>query len=196
MLTKSAKGIYVISNINPSRHSYIDEVCSHFGDGFRIFKPHTDNKYNADNSKIEYGAFFTDKVEMNKADVSLVLMPLFGRDCSSEIGYSHGIGNCVIAYANRMETEQERDWLNDWMVKGFLDYIITDNQQAFQLLGSNPLLRQKEQSTQITINHKIKSLGELPEIVQKLLAEKINSQNLLMRLDKKVRKAYYSSLHT
>lgn len=137
------KRIYIISNIHPSRHDYINSVCSPLSKIYKVFKPHVDNKYNLDNAKIEFSVFYKDKTEIDKADISLILMPLFGRDCAAEIGYSQGIGNCVIAYVEKMETAIEKDWLNDWMVKGFIDFIITPDTKTYNLLLDNQLIKHK-----------------------------------------------------
>lgn len=172
--------IYVISNIHPSRHPYIDSVCSRFDSRFLIFKPHLDNEYNKDNAKIEFCVFQRDKEELDKSDISLVLMPLYGRDCASEIGYSQAMGKAVISYVQKMGTRQERDWLNDWMVKGFLDYIITSDYFTYQLLSSNPLIKQKtayeSRFGRKAMVHKIDNLEDLSDLCESLLVEKIISK--------------------
>lgn len=139
----SREKIYIISNIHPLRHSYINTVCLKLEKDFKIFRPHVDNKYDADNSNIEFSVFYKDKIEIDKADISLILMPLYGRDCATEIGYSQGIGNCVIAYVEKMETAIEKGWLNDWMVKGFIDFIITSETKTYNLLLNNQLIKHK-----------------------------------------------------
>ncbi len=162
--------VYIISNIHPSRHHYIDSVCFYLEKYYKVFKPHIDNKYNLDNTKIEFPVFYKDQREMGKANISLVLMPLFGRDCAAEIGYSKGIGNKVVACVERMESEQEKDWLNDWMVKGFLDHIITTDLKAYNLLLENPLLKDKEKFEKQKGKNKfiyfIENKEELPVILK------------------------------
>lgn len=168
--------IYVISNIHPSRHTHIDSVCSKLDSRYLVFKPHIDDEYNLDNSQIEFSAFHRDQQAIDRADISLVLMPLFGRDCAAEIGYSQGIGNAVIAYVDQMGTDQEKDWLDDWMVKGFLDYIITTDEKAYQLLSSNPLIQQKtdydQRKGKKRMVHKIDNIEELSDLLEALLKEK------------------------
>lgn len=164
-------GVYVISNIHPSRHDYIDSVCSKLDDSYSVFRPHADNQYNLDNVKIQFAAFHKDQQEMDRADISLVLMPLFGRDCAAEIGYSKGIGNVVIAFVAGMETYQERDWLNDWMVKGFIDNIITTDKSAFDLLSNNLLIAEKEQFEKKKVVYFLESEKKLSDLITDLLKE-------------------------
>jgi len=180
MKEKGQIGVYVISNIHPNRHNHLDAICSKLNSRYLVFRPHKDNQYNLDNSKIEFGTFYIDQQEMDKADVSLVLMPLFGRDCAAEIGYSQGIGNVVIAYVESMATEQERDWLNDWMVKGFLDYVITPEEETYQLLSSNPLIAQKtayqRKNGKSGMVHKIRGRKDLSNLIEKLSEEKCQTR--------------------
>jgi len=170
--------VYIIANIHPSRHNYIEKVCSKLNSDFELFKPHVDNEYNLNNSKIEFGAFYKDKVEMDKAEISLVIMPLFGRDCACEIGYSRGIGNCVIAWVDKMESKQEQDWLNDWMVKGFIDYIITPNKKSYKLLSNNPLILEKQQFEKQFGKKKVVYFlnfwQDLSEMISQILIERKN----------------------
>lgn len=170
--------IYIISNIHPSRHDYINRVCSYLEKDYKLFKPHVNNKYNLDNTKIEFSVFYKDRCEINKASISLALMPLFGRDCASEIGYSKGIGNKVIAYVEKMETEQEKDWLNDWMVKGFIDYIITSDLNSYNLLLENSLLKDKKkfekQKRKNKIIHFINRIECLSPAIQSILKKESN----------------------
>ena len=176
MKLKKQIGVYVISNINPSRCPYINKICANLDNRYRVFKPHLDNKYNVDNAEIEFNAFYVDKVELDKADISFVLMPLFGRDCAAEIGYSRGIKNCIIAYVDKMESKQEKDWLNDWMVKGFIDYIITVDKKAYSILYKNPLIIEKERFEhslgKSKVVHLIDSPKELSNIMEILLDER------------------------
>lgn len=168
--------MYIISNIHPSRHNFINSVCSFLEKDLKLFKPHVDNEYNLDNAKIGFPAFYKDRVELDKADISLVLMPLFGRDCAAEIGYSQGIGNCVIAYAEKMEAIKERSWLDDWMVKGFIDYILTPDIKTYNLLSKNPLIKEKEifekKLGKNKLVHFIKNKKDLPNVIKELLKEK------------------------
>lgn len=170
--------VYLISNINPSRHAYLNWICSKLDSTFEIFKPHEHKQYDSNNSKIEFRAFHRDKIEMDKAQISLVIMPLFGRDCASEIGYSRGIGNCVIAWVEKMETKQEKDWLNDWMVKGFIDYIITPSKEAYGILCNNPLIFEKERFEKrfgkTKVVHLLNSGEEISEVMRKMLKERKN----------------------
>ncbi|MEW6571358.1 MAG: hypothetical protein AB1390_09325 [Nitrospirota bacterium] len=165
--------VYVISNIAPNRLKYIDEVCSNLDDGrYRIFKPHCFNQYNEDNTKIEFEAFFKDQQEIDNADICLVLMPLYGRDCAAEIGYSQGMGKCVVAYVKQMSTNQENDWLNDWMVKGFLDYIVTDDLAAYQKLSSDQFIKRHEEYINRKMVHLIKNQNSLDIKLEELMIEK------------------------
>ena len=136
--------VYAIANIHPTHCEKIERICNLLDGRFDIFMPHKHNEYNLDNKKIQLGAFRTDKEAMDKSDMALVVMPLYGRDCASEIGYCQGKDKCIVAYVDQMRAAQERDWLNDWMVKGFLNYIITPDQEAYSILLSDELLKEKQ----------------------------------------------------
>jgi len=112
--------------------------------------------------------FLTDKEEIDKSDVCLILMPLFGRDCAAEIGYSKGKEKCVIAYVDSMNSDQEKDWLNDWMVKGFIDYYLTVSNTAYNLINKNPFIIQKQNLKKTDIVFLLKSTDELSELILEL----------------------------
>ena len=160
--------IYLISNINPNRHKYINKICQFLDDSYDVFKPHLDNKYNLDQSKIEYDVFLTDKEQMEKSDVCLILMPLFGRDCAAEIGFSKGIGKCVIAYVGEMEKDYQRNWLNDWMVKGFIDCYITTCEASYKLMMNNELIKKKQEYADYKLVIYLSSLDQLSKEIMEV----------------------------
>ena len=167
----STYNVYVISNIHPSRYDVINELCEDLDYRFNLFNPHINNEYNLDNSKIEFKVFEKDKLEIDKADISLVLMPLFGRDCAAEIGYSYAIGNTVIAYVSEMNSKQDKDWLNDWMVKGFINYIVTLNKEVYELLRKDVLLNGKENRDGENVF--LIEKKELSDVIERLHLDKI-----------------------
>ena len=160
--------IYVISNIASCRHEYINFFSSHLDERFCVFNPYLLNQYNIINSKIEYKVFLKDKLEIDLSDISIVLLPLYGRDCASEIGYANGLGKCIIGYIDKMETDIDINWLDDWMVKGFIDYIITTDRDSYKKMKENPFFHQEENyKNKITI-HYIEKISNISEKIEDL----------------------------
>ena len=40
--------------------------------------------------------------------------------------------------------DNQLEWLRDWMVKGGVDYIITNNQKTWKILTNDPILKFKK----------------------------------------------------
>ncbi len=142
--------VYIISNIDPKRNmpDYIERTCSKLDKRFQIFKPHSLQISN-NHSDLAFNAFNSCKKEIDKAKISLILLPLIGRDCASEIGYSKGIGNCNIAYIKNIKTKEEKEHFNDWMVKGWIDYYITPDKKTYNMLLKDHLIKTKMENSKV-----------------------------------------------
>lgn len=167
--------IYVISNINPKRHDYIKYVTLNLDNRYEVFNPYIHNVYNQDQKKMEYNVFYKDKLEIDKCNISIVLLPLYGRDCAAEIGYSYGKNKCVISYIEEINNELDSDWLNDWMVKGFTNYIITISNKTYSILKKDLFFKQKERYLNKNVIFYIDNINELSEKVYELFCDYQNT---------------------
>ncbi|MDD5295060.1 MAG: hypothetical protein PHP21_04095, partial [Patescibacteria group bacterium] len=65
--------------------------------------------------------------------------------------------------------DTQMEWLRDWMVKGGIDYVITNNSSAYNTLKKDPILKHKK----IILLKHLKNLNkELKNIYQKHYDEK------------------------
>lgn len=166
--------VYLISRISPSAQAYNAEVARAAGERFSVFVPHEDNPYNTPHQQIQEGVFRKDLEAMLQARFALAAAP-FGTDCAAEAGWFNGEGKPVIVFVRDLE-----DWLRNWMVKGFVDVVITDNKDTYNILSKDPILSQREV-------HYIDSIEKLDEfLLQKfnyLVSPQIKQDELIDGID-------------
>lgn len=124
---------YLVSRINKSYHPHHEALCSQlkkYANIDPIFIPHLFNPWDIPPKEIEAHVFEEDLSQMKKNMIGIVSFPI-GKDCSSEIGWFHGNHKTVIGIIWDSNTEHSNTCIDqynnissDWMVKGFLTYVI------------------------------------------------------------------------
>jgi len=167
--------VYLISRISPFAQPYNNEVANAAGDRFSVFVPHKDNPFNIPHDQIQERVFRTDLEAMLKASLALAAAP-FGVDCASEAGWFNGEGKPVVVFVRNLE-----DWLRNWMVKGFVDVVVTDNRDTYEKLANDPILSKREV-------HYIDSIDNLNELLLErfryLVSPEIKSGELIDGIDR------------
>jgi nucleoside 2-deoxyribosyltransferase len=134
--------IYLIARISEDAHAWNNEVASIFDrKKFEVFCPHKDNPWDDNQIRHEEVSQLIVDVDVEAISDSHfgLALPLFGRDCAWECGYYAGIKKPVVVFI-----EKETEWFRDWMVKGGINYVVTNNQKTFQLLKKDSILCHKE----------------------------------------------------
>ena len=132
--------IYLSARISKDAHEWNEKVCGVLRSPFEIFQPHQHNPWNIAHEKLERHVYQTDLDAMIASDMGLLLPP-YGRDCAWETGWYACSEKPLVVFASG-----QTEWLRDWMVKGGVDHVITDDAVTYAKLSSDQILR-KEQIT-------------------------------------------------
>jgi hypothetical protein len=149
--------IYVAARISEESRLWTDKVCDHLDDSFELFKPKDHNPWSKRHEYFSKNVFDVDLKAMKRSHIGL-LLPEYGTDCAWEAGwYSNSKKPMVIFIDTQME------WLRDWMVKGGIDYIVTNEQPTYKILREDPILRHKK----IFLIENMKDLNKVLKIIYK-----------------------------
>jgi len=150
--------IYIIARISGDAHFWTDKVCNQLDNSFEIFKSKDHNPWNEKHETFSKNVFDIDLEAIKKSHLGLML-PEYGNDCAWESGYYANSEKPLVVFV-----DAQREWLRDWMVKGGVDYVITNNSSTYKKLKDDPILRYKK----IILVKKLRSLNkELKKIYQK-----------------------------
>lgn len=131
--------IYLIARISKDAHSWNNKISSSLNsNSIKIFKPHEHNPWNLEHKKFEKEVFETDLAAIKKSHIGLCL-PEFGNDCSWECGWYSNSKKPLVAFV-----DQQTSWLRDWMIKGGINHVITNNQDTLKILQDDPILKHKQ----------------------------------------------------
>lgn len=130
--------IYVIARISEDAHLWTDKICDQLDHRFAIFKPKDHNPWNKRHETFAKNVYDIDVKAIRNSHIGL-LLPEYGKDCAWECGWYAHASKPVVAF---VDTQME--WLRDWMVKGGIDYVVTNNASTFRILKKDPILRHKE----------------------------------------------------
>jgi hypothetical protein len=144
--------LYVIARISAEAHSWTDQVCSFLKPPVEAFIPYKHNPWNLAHRKIEPNIYTRDLKAMKEAHIALAL-PEFGNDCSFEVGWFTNSKIPLLIFTN-----DQTKWLNDWMTKGGVDVVVTNNKVTYDLLRLDPILKYKRLFS-------IERLGMLQDII-------------------------------
>ncbi|MFA5021615.1 MAG: hypothetical protein WC508_00845 [Patescibacteria group bacterium] len=161
MSTAKAKPIkiYLISRISSDAHKWNEKVCKNLvNENIDVFIPHLHNEWNIAHEKISYAIVRTDVDQMKNAHFGLLLVP-YGRDCAWEAGWFSHSNKILISFVHKNVS-----WLRDWMLKGGLDYIITDSKKTYRILQQDPVLNIRS----IIL---LKSINNLHEVIEKIYTD-------------------------
>jgi len=164
-MTKSEEKIrvYLIARISEDAHLWNKKICDNLKHPIEVFMPHHHNPWNKKHELFSKNVFDTDLDAMKKSHMGL-LLPEFGRDCSFEVGWYANSKKPVIVFV-----DTQKEWLRDWMVKGGLDIVITNNPSTHRVLKKDPILKHKKI---ILIDNLSKLNSELKEIYKEVCGEK------------------------
>jgi len=126
--------VYLSARISQDAHSWNTEVCSHLTAPFNVFLPHMHNPWNMKHEDLPREVYAMDLQAMKSSHMAL-LLPAYGRDCAWEAGWYANSNKPLVVF---LDTQTE--WLRDWMVKGGVDYVLTNNPITFRLLQEDPIV--------------------------------------------------------
>jgi nucleoside 2-deoxyribosyltransferase len=129
--------IYLSARISADAHKWNNSVCDSLDDRIEIFKPQELIPYNLDHREFPKQVFETDLKAMQESDVGLLLPP-YGRDCAWEVGWYANSEKPLVVY-----TENDTEWLRDWMVKGGINQVITPTDYLIVVLKKDPIVAEK-----------------------------------------------------
>lgn len=130
--------IYLIARISKDAQPWNNKITDALDESIvSVFKPHEHNPWNLKHEKIPKKVVNMDVKAINESQFGLAL-PSFGRDCAWECGYYAGIKKPVLIFI-----EKETEWFRDWMIKGGINYVITNNSKTFALLKKDSILKEK-----------------------------------------------------
>lgn len=131
--------MYLIAKIRGAAQPWNEEICSFLKPPIRVFLPHKHNPYNLAPAKIPKRIHDLDVEQILASDAGLLLPP-YGEDCAYEVGVYKGLRLAgdrhrpVIAF-----TRGETRWLRDWMVKGNVQCVVTDDPGTAEALRRDDL---------------------------------------------------------
>lgn len=150
--------IYVIARISEDAHFWTDKICNQLDDSFEIFRPKDNNPWSKKHDTFSKNVFEVDLDAIKKSHIGLML-PEYGNDCAWESGFYANSEKPTVVF---VDTQME--WLRDWMVKGGIDYVITNNSSTHKILKKDPILKHKK----IVFVKQLRSINkELKNIYQK-----------------------------
>jgi hypothetical protein len=130
--------IYVIARISEDAHLWTNKICGQLDDSFEIFKPKDHNPWNKRHETFAKSVFDVDLIAIKNSHIGLML-PEYGKDCSWEAGWYANSKKPVVVFV-----DAQMEWLRDWMVKGGLNYVITNNSSTYRILKKDPILKHKK----------------------------------------------------
>ncbi len=131
--------IYLIARISPDAHSWNNKIAGLLNrEKIEIFMPHEHNPWNQKHESFAMEVYEEDLKAIKNSHIGLCL-PEFGNDCSWECGWYSNSKKPLVVFIN-----DQINWLRDWMVKGGVDYILTDNQTTFEKIKKDPILKNKK----------------------------------------------------
>lgn len=165
--------IYLIARISEDAHSWNNLISGKLSSElFEVFKPHEHNPWNHKHETFSREVFDVDLGAIKKSHIGLCL-PEFGKDCSWECGWFSNSKKPLVAFV-----ENQTNWLRDWMIKGGIDYVITNKKSTYEKLIGDPILKCR----QIILIDDMDALGvELKNIYEKHYKNKIFGHILNLR---------------
>lgn len=147
--------VYLIARISEDAHPWNNEICSQIKKPIDVFKPQDHNPWNKQHETFSKNVFEIDLKAMEDSHFGLAL-PEFGSDCSWECGWYSNSHKPLIFFV-----DTQLEWLRNWMVKGGISYVTTNNKETFKILKKDPILK----SAEIIL---IKQISDLNEVIKKL----------------------------
>lgn len=130
--------IYVIARISKDTHFWTDKICDSLDGDFNIFKPKDHNPWNKKPELFSKHVFDTDLKAIKNSHIGLML-PEYGNDCSWEAGWYANSEKPVVIFI-----DAQIKWIKDWMVKGGINYVVTNNAITYKTLKKDPILKHKK----------------------------------------------------
>ncbi len=131
--------IYLIARIAKYAQPWNNKVASSFDKNiFEVFKPHEHNPWDKKHESFSQKVVDVDVEAIKNSDIGLVL-PNFGKDCSWECGYYANSNKPAVIFV-----DDQLLWLKDWMIKGSIDFVITNNKKTHKILKQDHILKHKK----------------------------------------------------
>lgn len=131
--------IYLIARISKDAHDWNNKITKALKkSAFEVFKPHEHNPWNKKHTKLHQKVVDVDVEAIKNSHFGLAL-PEFGRDCAWECGYYANCDKPAVIFV-----DHQTEWLRDWMIKGMIDYVITNNRETYTLLKKDSILKNKK----------------------------------------------------
>ena len=131
--------IYLIARISKDAQPWNNKVVSSLKRRhFEVFKPHEHNPWDKKHEKFSQKVVDVDVEAIKNSHFGLIL-PEFGRDCAWECGYYANSTKPAIIFV-----ENQLGWLRDWMIKGNIDFVITNNKKTYNILKQDHILKHKK----------------------------------------------------
>lgn len=140
--------IYLISRISVEAHKHNLFIAEYAAKIFNddVFVPHLHNPFNIQHHDLEQEVFDIDLTAMKASKMAAVAFPV-GSDCSGEIGWFAGCNKpCCALIIESPSIPIDVQLFNlrrSWMLKGFINEVLTDNGRAFEILRNDPIVGQK-----------------------------------------------------
>lgn len=143
--------IYLIARISKDAHLWNNKVTSVFDKTkFEIFKPQEHNPWNKKHESFSQKVVDIDIKAIKDSHLGLIL-PEFGKDCAWECGYYANSSKPTVIFV-----DDQLIWLRDWMIKGGINFMITNNQKTYKVLKQDHILKDKK----IILIKKLNNLNE------------------------------------
>lgn len=131
--------IYLIARISKDAHRWNNWVCKHLTSSvFEVFKPQEHNPWNKHRQSFSKRVFEVDLQAIKRSHMGL-LLPEFGKDCAWECGWYGNSKKPLVVFV-----DAQTAWLRDWMIKGGVDCVVTNNVSTHKFLKKDPILKHKK----------------------------------------------------
>lgn len=129
--------VYLSARISKEAHEWNNHVCSSLKAPISVFMPQKHNPWNTSHESFPREVYEMDLAAMKESHIGL-LLAAYGRDCAWEVGWYANSKKPLVVFI-----DDQLEWLRDWMIKGGLDYIITNNKDTLRKLWNDPILKNK-----------------------------------------------------
>ena len=130
--------VYLIARISEEAHCWNNEICGQLKNPIEVFMPQNLNPWKEKHELFSKNVYELDLQALESSHLALML-PEYGRDCAWEAGWYTNSKKPLVVFV-----DTQKEWLRDWMVKGGVDFVVTNNQDTYKLIREDPILKHKE----------------------------------------------------
>lgn len=129
--------VYLSARISKDAHKWNDYVCGNLKTPISVFMPQKHNPWSLPHRELPKEVYEADLEAMQESHMGL-LLPEYGRDCAWEVGWYTNSKKPLVVFV-----DSQTKWLRDWMLKGGVDYVMTNNPKTWKTLTNDPILKFK-----------------------------------------------------